>query len=137
MTEARGGLMPPGLQWVHDELVNWARWGREHAGPGEIPEPSIWNAWLSWNGHVAGWGLTQAQQEAEARGETVVVDEAPPPAPVDEALAEHTDATMAKLMDSDPRTYVALREHYYRWRKIPEMELHTAMRHYADLQHVE
>ncbi len=126
-------MIPPSLQWVHDELVNWARWGRDHAGPGDIPEPSIWNAWLSWNGHVAGYGLTIAQQEAEARGEVVTVDEAPPPPPIDEAGAEHTDAKLQRMSINNARSYVALHKHYYRWGKVPELEIHAAMRHYADL----
>ena len=126
-------MIPDALKWVDHELTNWARWGRDHAGPGDIPEPTIWNAWLSFNGRVAGWGLTPAQQEAEARGETVVVDEAPPPPPIDEALAEHTDAKLKRLSINDARSFVALHKHYYGWHRVPEIELHAAMRHYADM----
>lgn len=118
---------------MHDELTNWARWGREHAGPGDIPEPAIWNAWLQWNGHVAGYGLTVAQKEAEARGETVIVDEAPPPPAIDEALAEATDCKLTRLGINNARSFCALHKHYYRWARVPELDLHTAMRHYADL----
>ena len=124
-------MIPPGLQWVHDELTNWARWGREQSGPGDIPEPTIWNAWLSWNGHVAGWGLTQAQQEAEARGETVIIDEAPPPPRIDEAAAENTDRILRRLRTHNEKSYAALHKHYYLWQRVPEQDLHAAMRHYA------
>lgn len=126
-------MIPPSLQWVDDELSMWSRWGREHAGPGDLPEPAIWNAWLQWNGRVAGYGLTIAQKEAEARGEVVVIDEAPPAEPIDEAQAEHADKKMKRLSLTDARSFVALHKHYYRWHKVAELELHTAMRHYADL----
>ena len=126
-------MTPPSLQWVEDELCNWSRWGREHAGPGEIAPPAIWDAWLSRRGKQAGWGLTVAQQEAEARGETVVVDEAPPPEPIDEAAAEHADRKMRRLSLNDARSYVALHKHFYRWHRVAEAELHEAMRHYADM----
>ncbi len=127
-------MIPPGLQWVDDELRNWARWGREHAGPGDIPPPAIWDAFLSYKGRQAGWGLTQAQKEAEARGEVVVIDEAPPPPPIDEAGAEHADRKLQRLSINDARSFVALHKHYYRWSKVQEPELHVAMRNYADLE---
>lgn len=126
-------MIPAGLQWVHDELNNWARWGLDRAGPGDIPEPSIWDAWLSFKGRVAGWGLTKAQQEAEARGEVVIIDETPPPPPIDAELAETTDRKMRFLHDNDARSFVALHKHYYRWHKVAEGDLHTAMRHFAEL----
>lgn len=126
-------MIPPGLQWVHDELENWARWGREHAGPGDLPEPSIWRAWLSFKGRQAGWGLTAAQKEAEARGEIVTVDDTPSPPRIDELAAETTDAKMRYLRDHDARSYVALHKHYYRWHRVREAELHEAMRHFGDI----
>ena len=126
-------MIPPGLQWVHDELANWARWGREPVGPQAIPEPAIWDAWLSYKGRAAGWGLTQAQKEAEARGETVLVDEAPSTYDIDEAWAQLADRRLNRLTVVDRPAFVALHRYFYRWSTVSELVLHAAMRHYADL----
>ena len=126
-------MIPDGLQEADDELVNWSRWShRDATGPDEIPPPSIWDAWLSRNGRVAGWGLTIAEQEAEARGEVIELAQDIGPPPIDEAQAEKTDANLRSLLDVDNRTYVALREHYYRWVRVPDLELHAALRRYND-----
>ncbi len=126
-------MIPDGLQEAEDEMVNWSRWShQEQIGPQDVPPPSIWDAWLSRHGRVAGWGLTLAEQEAESRGEVIELAQDIGPPPIDEAKAERTEANMRRLMDSDPRTYVALREHYYRWVRVPDLELHAALRRYQD-----
>jgi hypothetical protein len=126
-------MIPPGLQWVADELDNWGRWGRQHGGPHDIPEPSIWDAWLNFKGRIAGWGLTKAEQEAEARGEIVEVHIDPPLPSIDEYQAEGTDRKLLYLRDCIPAAYAALHKHWYKRKRVRESDLHEAMRHFADL----
>ena len=127
-------MIPPGLQWVDDEMHNWGRWGHQKGGPQDVPEPSIWDAWLSFKGRNAGWGLTAAEKEAEARGEIIeAARDDPPPPPIDERLAESTDRKLLYLRDCDPRHYVALRKRYYRRMVVSETELHQAMRAFSYL----
>ncbi len=128
-------MIPSGLQEADDELANWARWGRDHAGPGAMPPPSIWDAWLNFKGRIAGWGLTAAEKEAEARGERVELAQESGPPPIDETDALCTDANMAWLMRHDQRTFAALHKHYYRWQRVSDLEMYRALRAYSDRFH--
>lgn len=129
-------MIPASLQWIADELENWGRWGRDPGGaPMNIPEPSIWQAWLSFRGRIAGYGLTIAEKEAEARGEIVEVDygSEPPPRPIDEHAAFATDWKMRGLSITDKRSYAVLHKYYYRRRPVDIEDLFAAMRYYGDL----
>lgn len=114
------------------ELDNWGRWGRLGDGPHGYGEPSIWNAWLSFKSHVAGWGLTAAEQEAEAKGIWITQPDDWRP-PIDEMLAQTSDALMRRLRIRDPRSYVILRRHFYKLRRQPDDDLFPALRQYLDL----
>lgn len=127
-------MIPANLQWIADELENWARWGRQADGPHGVPEPSIWDAWLNFKGRIAGWGLSLAEQAAEARGEDVIVAEGEDPLPeIDERLAETADRKMRYLRDCNARVYGPLRRHFYQRRPVTWERLHEAMRRYGEL----
>ena len=121
-----------GLDDAIAELENWGRWGRADAGPKGYGEPAIWNAWLSFKSHVAGWGLTEAEKEAERLGATITqADDWKPP--INEPLALEADRLMRRLMARDARSYVLLRRHFYRLKRQPDDDLFPALRQYCDL----
>jgi hypothetical protein len=114
------------------ELENWGRWGRQQDGPKGYGEPAIWNAWLSFKSHIAGWGLTEAEKAIERMGGTVeqAGDEWTPP--INDIAAQQTDRVMIRLRARQPVSYTILRRHFYKLKRQQDDDLYPALRQYCD-----
>jgi hypothetical protein len=114
------------------ELEMWGRWARQVDGPKGYGEPSIWEAWLNFRGRVAGWGLTAAEKEQEARGVVIVpADDWEPP--IDVLMAEAADDLLCELRRRDGHSYTLLWCHFYRRQRQRWEDLDPALRQYCDL----
>lgn len=115
------------------ELEMWGRWARQSDGPKGYGEPSIWSAWLSYKSRVAGWGLTEAEQEAEKAGVHFTQSDDRPP-PIDDVAAQQTDRILMALRGRSGHSFTIIRLHFYKLRRQQDDDLYPALRQYVDLR---